>query len=130
MKERVLPTLWLIGLSIAMNVLGQTAIKLGVNQPESEALTAADPISVVSLVVRSPMIMLGLLMHVVGALAWIVVLSRLDLSYAYPFVAVNFVLITVVSQVVFSETVPTLRWLGIALVCVGLVLVALSAKAG
>jgi len=113
-----------------MNVLGQTAIKLGVNQPESQALAAADPVSVVSLVVRSPMIMLGLLMHVVGALAWIVVLSRLDLSYAYPFVAVNFVLITIVSQVVFFETVPTLRWLGIALVCAGLVLVAFSARVG
>jgi len=127
-KEQLLPTLWLIGLSIAMNVLGQTAIKLGVNQPVGATLAAANPMAVVSWVVRSPLIMLGLLMHGVGALAWIVVLSRLDLSYAYPFVAVNFVLVAIVSQVVLSETVPALRWLGIALICGGLTLVALSAS--
>ena len=61
-----------------------------------------------------------------GALAWISVLSRLDLSLAYPFLALNFVLITLISRVFLGETVPTLRWLGILVIVGGILLVARS----
>jgi drug/metabolite transporter (DMT)-like permease len=130
MKEQLFPTLWLIGLSLVTSILGQTTIKLGVSRPESAGLAGAGPISVVLLVVRSPLVLLGLLIYGVGALAWIVVLSRVDMSYAYPFLALNFVLITVVSRVVFSETIPGLRWLGIVFICIGILLVARSSSVG
>ena len=128
MKEQFFPALWLIGVSVAMSVLGKTAIKFGVNRPESGALSLADPLKVVFLVMKSPPILIGFLMYAVGALAWVVVLSRLDLSYAYPFVALNFVLIAIVSRVVFSETIPVLRWLGLVFICVGIFLVARSSR--
>ena len=62
----------------------------------------------------------------VGALAWIVVLSRWDLSYAYPFLALNFVLIALVSRLVLGESIPLIRWAGIAFICAGIVLISRS----
>lgn len=128
MNEPFLPTLGLIGLSVCTGVAGQTVIKLGVESAGSGG-TVADPLAVVALVVRSPLVLLGLMLYGVGALAWIMVLSRLDLSYAYPFLAFNFVLVAIVSQVVLSETIPTVRWIGIGCICLGILLVARSAAA-
>ena len=68
----------------------------------------------------------GLFLYALGAIAWIAVLRRMDLSYAYPFLALNFVLIALVGQVVLGETMPWIRWVGIAAICVGILLIANS----
>jgi drug/metabolite transporter (DMT)-like permease len=93
-------------------------------------MAGAGPLSLILLILRSPLVLLGLGLYGIGALAWIVVLSRLDLSLAYPFLALNFVLIPLVSQFVFAETIPVARWMGIAVICVGILLVARSAAQG
>jgi drug/metabolite transporter (DMT)-like permease len=69
---------------------------------------------------------LGLVLYGVGALAWIAVLARIDLSIAYPFLALNFVLVTLSSQFLLGENVPLLRWLGVLVICGGIILVARS----
>jgi drug/metabolite transporter (DMT)-like permease len=125
MREKLMHYWWLILLSVTAGVAGQTALKLGVSQPGASEATAS-LVSLVGLVVRSPLVLLGLLLYAIGALAWIAVLARLDLSLAYPFLALNFVLVTVVSRLFLGETVPTLRWLGILVICSGIFLVARS----
>ncbi len=116
---------WLILLSIVCGVAGQTVIKIGVSQPgASEA--ASGLFSLVAMILRSPMVMLGLLLYALGALAWIAVLSRVDLSVAYPFLALNFLLVTLSSQFLLGETVPAMRWLGVLVICSGILLVARS----
>jgi drug/metabolite transporter (DMT)-like permease len=72
----------------------------------------------------------GLLLYGVGALSWIMVLSRMNLSYAYPFLALNFVLVALVSRLVLGESIPLMRWVGIALICAGIVAIANSAQQG
>ena len=56
-------------------------------------------------------------------------LSRLDLSVAYPFLALNFVLVTLVARFFLGESVPPLRWLGILVIIGGILLVAKSTTA-
>ena len=77
-------------------------------------------------IVTQPLVLLGLMLYGCGALAWIAVLRRMDLSYAYPFLALNFVLITLVSRFFLGETVPLMRWAGIGIICVGILVVARS----
>lgn len=116
---------WLILLSVASGVAGQTALKLGVSQPgASEA--AGDLVSLVGMIARSPLVLLGLVLYAAGAVAWIAVLARIDLSLAYPFLALNFVLITLSSRFILGETVPFTRWMGILVICAGILLVARS----
>jgi drug/metabolite transporter (DMT)-like permease len=118
---------WLILLSVSSGVAGQTAIKLGVSQPGAADATGS-LVSLLLLIVRSPWVLLGLLLYALGALAWIAVLARLDLSIAYPFLALNFVLVTLVSRFFLGESVPALRWLGILVICAGIFLVARSTR--
>jgi multidrug transporter EmrE-like cation transporter len=125
-KEQLLQSWWLIAISIATGVAGQTSIKLGLSG-SNHAGPVAGLMSVITLIVTSPLVLLGLALYGIGALTWIAVLSRLNLSYAYPFLALNFVLIALVSWLVLGEAIPAMRWLGIACICVGILVIARSA---
>jgi multidrug transporter EmrE-like cation transporter len=116
---------WLILLSVVVGVAGQTALKLGVSQPGA-AEASTNVFSLIFLILRSPLVILGLVLYATGALAWIAVLSRLNLSLAYPFLALNFVLITVASRFILGESIPLLRWVGILVICAGILIVARS----
>lgn len=128
MKEYAVATYGLIGLSVVVGVVGQTVIKLGVENSISGEGISNVPISVLAQSIRSPLVLLGLFLYGVGAAAWILVLSRVDLSFAYPFLALNFILITISSRILLSETVPLLRWLGILIICAGILVVAVSGR--
>ena len=126
MPTNILSSLPLIALSIAMGVSGQTMIKLGTL---SATNLPAEPVARLLLVLRSPWVLLGLMMYGIGALSWVVVLSRLDLSIAYPFLALNFVLVALISWLLLGESIPGLRWVGIGCICVGILLIARSTAA-
>lgn len=127
MFTQLADTWYLILISIAASVVGQTVIKLGVSQPENSG-AGGGILSLIATILTSPLILAGLFLYGVGALAWIAVLARMDLSYAYPFLALNFVLIVVVSRFALHETVPLERWIGVMIICVGIVVVARSAR--
>lgn len=125
MREKMMQYWWLILLSVLCGVAGQTVMKIGVNQPgASEAAGGFVPL--LTMIVQSPMVLLGLVLYGLGALAWIAVLARVDLSVAYPFLAMNFVLITISSYFLLGETVPAMRWFGVLVICSGILLVARS----
>ena len=125
MRIKMMQYWWLILLSILSGVAGQTVIKMGVSQPgASEAATGL--FSLVNMIVRSPLVLLGLVLYGIGALAWIAVLSRVDLSVAYPFLALNFILVTLSSLLFLGENVPALRWVGVLVICSDILLVARS----
>jgi multidrug transporter EmrE-like cation transporter len=127
MKQQLADIWWLILLSISSGVAGQTMIKLGVSQPGATEATS-NLISLVALILRSPQILLGLVLYAMGALAWIAVLSKVNLSLAYPFLALNFVLIALVSYAFLGEAIPTMRWIGTLVLCVGILIVAQSSR--
>jgi drug/metabolite transporter (DMT)-like permease len=125
MNEQLAQSWWLILLSVASGVAGQTCLKIGLTQAGGNA--ESDTLfSIIGIIVRSPLVLAGLALYALGAIAWIAVLRRMDLSYAYPFLALNFVLIALVGQVVLGETLPWIRWVGIGAICVGILLIANS----
>lgn len=59
----------------------------------------------------------------IGGLAWIATVSKSDISRSYPVLALSYVLVVLLSILIFKENVGLLRWVGIALICAGVVLV-------
>ncbi len=114
---------WLIALSVFAGVLGQILIKLGVGDNGLVSDSGAGILSIFTVILTTPLVMGGLVLYGVGAISWILVLSRMNLSYAYPFLALNFVLIAVLSRVLLQEPIPMIRWVGMGIICVGIVLV-------
>ncbi len=59
-----------------------------------------------------------------GTALWLVVLYRMEVSRAFPFLSLGFVLVMLVSRHYLKETVTATRWLGVGLIVAGIVLVA------
>jgi len=71
-------------------------------------------------------VILGLAAYAVAAVLWLGVLSVAQLSFVYPLLSLTYVLVAILSAVVFGEDVGLQRWAGIALVVVGCGLVVQS----
>jgi multidrug transporter EmrE-like cation transporter len=68
----------------------------------------------------------ALLAAFLAGICWMLVLGRLELSYAYPFVAFTFVLVPVGSWLLFGEPLPAMQLFGIALIVAGVTISALA----
>lgn len=77
----------------------------------------------VSTIATAPLVWLGLLMYFVGALVWLLVLARLEVSLAYPFVGLGFILTMLLGFFLLGETVSLPRIGGTLLVVLGVVLI-------
>lgn len=69
-----------------------------------------------------PVVLLGLACYAASTVSWLVVLSRVPLSIAYPFGALSYVVVVLVALAT-GEHVSGLRWLGVALIVGGIWLV-------
>lgn len=77
-------------------------------------------------VVFSPWVFAGLCLFVVSMASHLVVLSRVQLSFAYPFLSLAYVVVAVYAFLVFGEDVGPSRIAGIALIMAGTVFISLS----
>ena len=59
----------------------------------------------------------------IGGLAWIATVSKSDISRSYPVLALSYVLVVLLTVLIFKENVSAIRWAGIVIICVGVFLV-------
>ena len=68
----------------------------------------------------------GIACYFVSMVLWLKALKEAELSYVYPLLSLNFVILTVVGALLFHEHVSALRVLGVALIVVGIIAVVYS----
>jgi multidrug transporter EmrE-like cation transporter len=108
--------------SVSLSAAAQTAFKLGVNRvtlPEASGVFAT-----ALTFLFSPLVLLGLGLYGVGTVLWLFALRQMDLSLAYPFVAVSFVMVSLSGILVLGEAVNLYRLSGLALIILGLLVMA------
>lgn len=66
----------------------------------------------------------GLILYALSALCWLWVLSREQLSFAYPVLSLSFPIVVGLSALIFSEAISPLRWIGVVTIVVGVSLIA------
>jgi len=71
----------------------------------------------------NPYVISAVFMTIVTALSWLLAVSKAELSYIYPFMALSYVLVALFSLYIFKDDITALRWLGIVVICVGIFLV-------
>ncbi len=77
-----------------------------------------------------PAVLGGLACYALSVVVWIVALSRVEVSVAYPMLSIGYVVTTLLAWALFGEAVDAERWLGIALIGAGVVFVARSGAGG
>jgi multidrug transporter EmrE-like cation transporter len=115
-------TLAYILCGVCLNAVAQLALKaatrqLGVLSPGDGAL-----LDMGLRIAAQPLIWTGLFCYGLSVLAWIVALSRTDVSIAYPFLSIGYVITALAAWQLFGEALSPQRVGAIALICVGVVL--------
>lgn len=116
----------LILTSVSLNALAQILLKLGMVRIGRFDLAAGQIASIVPKVALSPFIVGGMACYAISIGLWLVVLSRVDVSAAYPFNSIGFVIAAMVGYWFFGESIGVARITGIALICAGVVLISSS----
>ncbi len=117
--------IWLFLVSVFCASLGQTLFKKGLLTLGEIALRDAFTGGLIRLI-SNPFVFSGLCLYVVSTIVWLIALSRTPLNYAFPFTALVFVLVMLAARVVFQEAIPTLRYVGLGLICMGFLLCSLA----
>lgn len=109
----------LILVSVVLGSTGQIVLKTGMERvPE-----IASGLGLVN-AFRHPVVIAGLACYVLATLAWLVVLQRVPVSFAYPMISLNYIFVTLLAKYVHGEAVPSLRYLGLALILAGVAVIA------
>ncbi len=108
--------------AILLGAVGQISLKTGINMLGHKP----PPLIVLRSIFTQWQVTLGFLCYGVSSLLYLIALSRLELSYAYPMVALSYVIVAVLSWKVLGEHVPPLRMAGLGAICLGVIIVALS----
>ena len=62
----------------------------------------------------------GFILFALGAIFWLVILSKVEVSYAYPIGSLGYILLLFASWLFLGETVPLSGWMGVLLICLGI----------
>lgn len=104
-------------LNTALMVTGQILFKVG-----SQGKTLAGISDMIKLMF-SPVVLVALCLYAGTTMLWLYILSKVDISFAYPIQALAFPVVMIVSAFMFHEQIPTIRWVGVVIIFIGVLLV-------
>ncbi|MFZ3106386.1 MAG: EamA family transporter [Candidatus Hydromicrobium sp.] len=114
----------LILFSISIAVAGQILLKIGINRIGMVNFGSLYALKQLFFgVIKSPLVISGLFLYVISAAIWLVVLSAVDLSFAYPFIGFTYVMVLVLSKFILKEDVNPIRWAGALIITIGVIVI-------
>ncbi|SCH60497.1 DMT family transporter [uncultured Bacteroides sp.] len=114
----------LILISVLLNCAAQLCIRKGmliIGEVEMSSIVRSLGVMITNLWLWGAMIS-----YAVSILLWIVVLSKVEVSFAYPFLSIGYVVAALVGYYFFGESLSLIRVAGIIIICVGVYLISRS----
>ncbi|MEO7742644.1 MAG: SMR family transporter [Usitatibacter sp.] len=119
-------TFCLVMLGVLLNAVAQLLLKAGTNRVGEFAFSADNILPIGVRLATSPPIVAGLACYVVSLAVWILALSRVPVSVAYPMLSVGYIVNAVGAWLLFGESITAQKLVGIGFIIVGVWLVARS----
>lgn len=113
----------LILTGVLLNAAAQIVLKQGMRSIGTFAFTLDNLIPIGLRVGLNPFVLLGIGFYGISVVVWLLVLSRVDVSYAYPMLSVGYIVAALAGRIFFGEPVDFTRWAGIVTICVGVWLI-------
>jgi multidrug transporter EmrE-like cation transporter len=111
---------------VLLNAAAQLLLKAGTNRIGVFAFTPANILPIGLRIAAEPFVLGGLACYVISVLVWIMALSRVEVSIAYPMLSIGYVVNAAAAWYLFGEAVTAQRMVGIATIIVGVFIVARS----
>lgn len=107
--------------SILFTVYGQVIVKWQVGKAGALPVSFSERIPFFLNLIFNPWILSGILAGFFALLCWLAAMTKFDLSYAYPFMSLAFVLVLILSALLFHEPLTTAKILGVLLIIAGII---------
>ncbi|MBR8838904.1 MAG: EamA family transporter [Stigonema ocellatum SAG 48.90 = DSM 106950] len=111
----------LLLMSVLASVAGQLFLKLGANKLAKVNLSNA--VNLIFSITSTPELLIGLTCYGFGAVAYILLLTRVNLSIAAPAASLVYVFSVLLGYFILKETIPLIRFVGLGLIVGGVILV-------
>ncbi|OLT61158.1 EamA family transporter [Moorena bouillonii] len=108
-------------MSVLTSAIGQFLLKTGAEKLDK--VNASNWLDQIFSIPKTPEIIAGLSCYGLGALAYILLLTRVNLSVAGPSVSLTYVFSVLMGYFFFKETIPVSRGVGLGLIICGVMLV-------
>jgi drug/metabolite transporter (DMT)-like permease len=112
--------------TVMTNAAAQLMLKQGMMSLGPISFEGTNPILKMLQIVLSPWVFLGLCTFVISMASHLYVLSKVELSFAYPFLSLAYVAVALCAWLLFKEELGALKIAGIAFICIGTILIAQS----
>lgn len=123
-------TLVIMLLAVTAGTVGDILLAKGMKEMgDISAMNLRGILNAAYQALTNPKLIIGTSMLAIFFFLWLAVLSWEDLSVALPMQALNYVLVAFLAQFYLGEHVSPLRWGGIVLVCIGVILITKSSSA-
>jgi multidrug transporter EmrE-like cation transporter len=116
----------LILTGVLLNAAAQLLLKAGSKAISGIAFNLANAGTLIERMALNPPILAGLTCYAISVVAWVMALSRVDVSVAYPMLSIGYVVNALAAWMLFSESLNMTRVAGIGVIIVGCWLVARS----
>lgn len=111
---------------VLLNAVAQLLLKAGTNAVGPFELAAANALPVGMKLAFEPHILGGIACYAVSVVVWILALSRVEVSIAYPMLSIGYVVNAIAAYYLFGEAVSPMRLAGIGVIALGVFIVARS----
>ena len=121
-------TLLLVGVVVAGFTLSNVVLALGMGTSRGAlhaSPSSGTPKSMIS-VIRFPLVLAGIALQGAAFAAYLLALSRADLSWVFPLTALSDVLAVIAGRYLLGETIVATRWMGVCVITAGVVCIGLS----
>ena len=112
----------LILAGVLLNAAAQLLLKAGTNSVGAFAFTAGNVVPVGAKLAGNPYIVGGLGCYAISVVVWIMALSRVEVSLAYPMLSIGYVVNALAAWYLFGEALTAQRMIGIGTIIVGVFL--------
>ena len=109
---------------ISIGVVAQILLKMGMKQMGSFSLIQKGIFFQYIKIFLNPYVFGGLVLYFLSTVFWLYLISRVPLNFAYPMLSLSYIFVTIASIMIFHETVLPINWIGIAVIMIGVALVA------
>ena len=113
-------------ISVLGGAAGQVLLKKGMGSMGPLTLSVNQLGSILWRMATNPYVVFGLGVYMLSTIFWLTALSRVNLSYAYPFASLSYIVMLVVSWQLFKEDISSLRLLGSLVIGIGVFLISRS----
>jgi len=123
----ILTNLIVIVSSVLLNALAQILLKAGMKNFNNIDLKNNIMQTFLSIALN-PYIISGFISYGISIILWLWVLSKVDVSLAYPFQALGYIVVTILAWLIFQENVNMTRIIALIFITLGLIILAFSSR--